>query len=535
MSANSEPERAFVLGLDGIPWNLIEKWAAEAELPNFARMMEEGAAGPMGSTMPPVTALAWPSIATGVNPDKHGMYSFNELNPDYTHSLNSGGNVRQPELWDILSPSLVANVPMTYPAEEIDGKMVTGMMTPSLNDKYTHPKSLADEIERRIPDYTIGLSWMDYYDDHDLFEEDIAGLVETRRELMRMYMEEEDWRLFFFVYTAPDRFQHLIWEEAKILNHYKQLDDVLGEVMEYVEGAGANLFVVSDHGFGPIDKLVSVNRLFEENGYLTRKEEKGTRGALTRLGITKDRILGALDRVGIDDRTIVNTLPHGLVNSVAGQIPGENVAYDLDYSETVAFLRGPGTVYINDTERFEDGVVEPEDVDDVRAELIALLSNLTDPETGDEVLEVADGKELYRSDPDAPDIAIWGKPGYSVVNTLKEAPIVDGGNKAADHLPEGIFLAWGPDIAAGATVEESSVVDFAPTLLHSLNEPIPRNTDGHVLNEIFRSDSKPGMHAIASKDYSGSGVRESSDAGNDDRGDEDMEDVEERLKGLGYM
>ena len=140
MSSERDPEsRAFVLGVDGVPWYLIERWAEAGELPHFAELFETGSVGPLASTTPATTPLAWPSIATGVTPDKHGIYGFQKLSPEYTHQMYLSDDIEQPELWDVLSPALVGNVPMTYPANEIDGAMVTGMMTPDLEGRFTHP------------------------------------------------------------------------------------------------------------------------------------------------------------------------------------------------------------------------------------------------------------------------------------------------------------------------------------------------------------------------------------------------------------
>jgi hypothetical protein len=37
------------------------------------------------------------------------------------------------------------------------------------------------------------------------------------------------------VFTAPDRLQHLNWDETVLLEHYRYLDDILGEVIDYTE------------------------------------------------------------------------------------------------------------------------------------------------------------------------------------------------------------------------------------------------------------------------------------------------------------
>ncbi len=522
----ANPQRAFVLGLDGVPWDLIRRWTGEGKLPNFARLIEEGAAGPLSSTTPDETPLAWPTIATGVWPDKHGVYGFQHLEPEYTHRMNTSADVRRPELWDILSPAVVGNVPMTYPASEIDGTLVTGMMTPEMGDRFTHPPKFHDEIRETIPDYRIGLSWDEYRDRPDEFREELSKLLSTRRKLMRRLMDEE-WRLFFFVYTAPDRLQHLIWEDDVLLDHYRELDDVLGEVLEYVESRDSALFVVSDHGFGPISRFVFLNSLLERENLLQRKGGDGTRGALARLGLTKNRVHGLLSRLGVSEKTLVERLPQSVVDSVAAQVPGEHSLYDVDFEETVAFAHGSGNIYVNDTIRFNPGVVTPEDVPAIKEDLRSLFEGLTDPKTEDRALDVHDGDELFPTDPHSPDLVVRGRDEYETAVSLTPSVFADSGSKVASHRPEGIFFAWGPGVEQGATLSEASVTDVAPTVLHSLGEAVPSDADGRVLKEIFHDGSKPGRRAVSQREYSEAGSSESVEA--------DFDDVEDRLRGLGYM
>ncbi|WP_049923634.1 alkaline phosphatase family protein [Halopiger djelfimassiliensis] len=529
MSGSSLPsERAFVLGLDGVPWRLIEQWSDAGELPHFARLRENGAAGTLESTCPPTTPLAWPSIATGVWPDKHGIYGFQNLSPEYTHEMYTSHDIEQPALWDQLSPAHAGNVPMTYPAREIDGTMVTGMMTPSTEQAFTSPPELRREIDDRIPEYEISLDYPDYADRLDDFEVAVDEMLAKRRELMRLQMERAgaDWRLFFFVYTAPDRFQHLIWDMDRLLSHYRALDDVLGEVMEYTATHDADLYVVSDHGFGPLENLIYVNYILEQEGYLVRRDDEGTRGALASLGISRERITDALERVGISEELLVSTLPRTLLDSVAEQIPGDHALYDVDYDNTVAFVHDAGNCYINDTERFERGVVAPSDVPDLKAELVDVFESVTD-EQGRQLLEVYDGAELFPTDDRSPDLIVNGRDGYEVRNAITDEPVGDTGTYAASHRSEGIVLCQGPSIAADATLRGARVVDIAPTLLHGIGEPVPANVDGRVLFDAFDDDSRPSQTKVERTDVS------TTDHG--ETVDEDFTDVEDRLKGLGYM
>ena len=529
MSGSTTPsERAFVLGLDGVPWRLIEQWSDEGELPNFARMREEGASGTLESTRPPTTPLAWPSIATGVWPDKHGIYGFQNLSSEYSHEMYTSRDLQQPALWEQLGPAHVGNVPMTYPVSEIDGTMVTGMMTPSTDREFTHPPELRDEIESRIPNYEISLDYPEYADRLDDFEVAVDDVLAKRRELMRIQMDRasDDWQLFFFVYTAPDRFQHLIWDMDRLLAHYKKLDDVLGEVIDYTDDHDADLYVVSDHGFGPIEDLVYVNRILEREGYLFRREDDGTRGALASLGISRDAITGALNRVGITEKALVQSLPRQLVDSVAEQIPGDHALYDVDFDRTVAFVHDTGNLYINDTERFDSGVVGPSEISEIKANIRAALESATDAD-GEVLLEVFDGDDLFPTDEESPDLVVSGRETYESRSTVANDVIGDTGVYDASHRSEGIVLCRGPSIDAGATLRGARVVDVAPTLLHGIGEPVPENADGRVLFDAFAEEARPASRKVDRTTVSRTDT--------DDAVDEDFNDVEDRLKGLGYM
>src|SRR6056297_991494 len=236
--------KAFVLGVDGVPWDLLHQWAKADELENVQQLITEGAAGPLKSSVPPTTPLAWPSIATGTWPDKHGIYGFHNLDSDYKHHMFTGSDRNRPALWDIMPPAVVGNVPMTYPTTDIDGAIVSGMLSPNMEEGFTYPPDLRQTIETEIPEYRIELDWYEYADAQGEFLDEIRDLVTARRQLMRLLLRRYDWRLFFFVYTAPDRLQHLIWDEEILLQHYRLLDEIIGEAMEYAEDAGATLYVV---------------------------------------------------------------------------------------------------------------------------------------------------------------------------------------------------------------------------------------------------------------------------------------------------
>ena len=547
----SDQSRAFVLGLDGVPWRLLREWVDNGELDHFAQLIEEGAAGPLSSTKPATTPLAWPSIATGCRPDKHGIYGFRRPQSDYTQEVYTAEALSRPSLWELLSPAVVGNVPMTYPVTGSDSSaavtgsesaIVSGMMTPATasSERFAYPSALREEIDARIPDYEVGLTWHQYDGPTEEFLRDLETLVENRRELMRLLMKREDWRLFFFVYTAPDRLQHLTWDQELLLDHYRVLDEVVGEVMAYVEDRDATLYVVSDHGFGPVDAHVAPNQVLADEGLFVRQEPSGVSGVLDDLGVTRERLADAFRSAGLDPGTVVERLPATFREGVASRVPGEHALYDMEYGETVAFVHELGNVYVNDAGRFDEGAVDPEDVPEIKRDLIEAFTNVTNPETGQPALEVYDGDELFPTDPGSPDLVVEGREGYEVTPELPGDAFAPAGKKVASHRPEGILLAWGPDVDPEATPMDATVYDVAPTLLHGVGEPIPEGVDGRVLTEVFEPGSAPASNEPRTRQHeqeqagSRDGDTGDDDTEDDDTGD-DFEDVEDRLRGLGYL
>ena len=523
MTVESRSERAFVLGLDGVPWQLIERWTADGSLPHLTRLVKEGASGPLESTMPPTTAVAWPSIATSVGPDYHGIYSFRQLTSQYQHNVNTSDDRQAPAVWNMLSPAIVANVPMTYPAENIEGQLVAGMMTPSFDHQFTQPASLTQEITEEIPDYQIGLDWSSYEGREDAFLSDLETLLSARRSLMRKLMTADDWRLFFFVYTEPDRLQHLIWDENVIHEHYQQLDEIVGEVMAYVEEHHATLYVISDHGFGPIDGLVHANHVLATHGLLT-PATSGSRNLLESLGITKDSVLGLSRRLGLTEERL-KKLPAPLLDRVAANVPGGHSLYDVDFEDTQAFVYGGRCVYVNDTERFEAGTVPPSEVAQVKDAVIDAFASIRHPQTGAPLLDTYDGETLFPADPDSPDLVVASQDEY-LVDTGVRGPTIAPKDRDGAHHREGIMLAWGPDIVP-THLDGATVFDVIPTLLHGVGEPIPKPTNGDVLTECFAPNSVPATREVTTKAVErGDGRRQITG---------DFTEVEGRLRGLGYI
>jgi len=154
-------KKVVFLGLDGLEPTLVEKYLAEGKMPNLAKLREQGQYSKLRTTFPPLSPVAWSTFATGSNPGKHNMFDFlNRSLQSYIPELAST-RVAPPSrtmklgkwiiplskpivemrrksqtFWSILAKhrvhATILRVPITFPPEKFDGKLLSAMCTPDL-------------------------------------------------------------------------------------------------------------------------------------------------------------------------------------------------------------------------------------------------------------------------------------------------------------------------------------------------------------------------------------------------------------------
>jgi predicted AlkP superfamily phosphohydrolase/phosphomutase len=155
-----QPPKVLVLGIDGMDPDLLESYLAQGLLPHFARLRENGVYARLATTNPAESPVAWSTFATGTNPGKHGLFDFihrapRTYLPDFAlvrlepgRSLTIGGTTipigaaqyvsqrHGAPFWSLTSEAEVATTvlrcPVTFPPEEVRGRMLSGMGVPDL-------------------------------------------------------------------------------------------------------------------------------------------------------------------------------------------------------------------------------------------------------------------------------------------------------------------------------------------------------------------------------------------------------------------
>jgi predicted AlkP superfamily phosphohydrolase/phosphomutase len=497
--------RLLVVGLDGGTESVIG--LPDANLPNIARLRRDGATATLTSTVPPITAAAWPSMMTGWNPGRHGMYDFRTLGIERYSRLWSAGHSasfedgrdfvnsrrwRGAAFWDQTDgPVAVLSVPMTYPAWPVDGRMVAGFPLPDYTRNHTQPPELAAELPPLLDfaDQIASLS------DTGLAAR-CSELIHRQREIVMRWLRENEHEVVVVVFQSTDFAQHRLWKYLELDGHplreallemYRSIDAMIGEARELMGEEGA-VAVVSDHGFGPHPRtFVRTDRLLADAGLLVADGGPG-RGE----GITHAlRRAPALRRVL---RRALGRLPGGARDHIAARATGTS---RVDWSRSQAYripLYSPAEgVVVNLCGRQEQGAVAAEQYELVRDRIIETLQSLRDPATGDPVVQWAKRREqLYSGDhlDEAPDVVALFRPGYKATSGLGDLfspvsqEILDG--YSGVHAMEGVFAVAGHGVVPGVDLGTRAIVDVAPTLLALLGRPVPADSDGVVMDAALQ-------------------------------------------------
>ena len=548
-------KRVIVLGLDGLNYSLVNEGLGTGLLPHLREAMAAGVSGELLSTLPPCSAPAWTTFATGKTPGKHGVFDFWRVSYTPKRQLTpvSSRSVVGATTWQIAGQHGkrvgVVQVPLTYPPSPVNGLMMSDMlMTPNEEVDYTFPRELKAEIKSRYADFLIRPYNIFGQDEESLRR---AAYWEKRLEEVNQWLfQREPFDFFVNVSQASDIVQHhfrryLVPADGTVHNAelrscydpllrevFASIDETIAHRLSLLDG-NTVLFIVSDHGFGPATQFFNVNRFLVDIGLFKFRESRAqqVRRALIK---TVTRTLKTLDFLHLRRRLNRDTI-RSLVESV-----DEAVALPRDWHQTKAWSGTSSAegIFVNLKGREATGVVSPgEEYEQVRQRILDGLRNLQDPVTGEAVLDGAYRREeIYPETPEhCPDILLeFGKHPYKVRETLsvpswlQPMPPRSGSGR---HNPMGVFIAVGADVPAGVTLQGLRLLDVAPTLLYSLGLPVPSDMEGRVLTDVFTEEyvrAHPPTYSETSGDSQGGG------AGFSYTADEEAQ-ITGQLKDLGYV
>jgi len=360
---------------------------------------------------------------------------------------------------------------------------------------YTLPRSVGKELYQAAGPIIVETDPTNFYCGwYDL--ETQLEIYRIHTEQMKKYMKylltHKKWDLFMMQWHPIDYAQHICWgkvdethplydpKEADdywsfLRNVYQLADSLVNEGIRSINEDNTYVLVVGDHGHAPVHTYILLNNFFEKEGLLVMKKDPKT---------------------GLEI---------------------------VDWSKTKVY--GGGVfVYINLKGREPNGIVDKEEYDELREEIIDMLYELKDPKTGKHPISIVLKKEeaeyfgLYGDR--VGDIIVATKLGYALPSTpgagwaefygKKSKMFIDG-----YHLPlvpgerrifvpahemssgHGSFLPiyrsmhtvlfiYGPDIRKHTKRRlPVRLIDIAPTIAYMLGISPPIQNEGSIILDAF--------------------------------------------------
>ncbi|MGC9317125.1 MAG: alkaline phosphatase family protein [Armatimonadota bacterium] len=560
MAGSSGPSRLLVIGIDGADPEVLRRWMDQGELPTLSRLAEQGAWGRLRSAPNLLSAQAWTDFQCGVNAGKHGIFEFQQrIDHDYdVRAINSSDRCSR-TAWSLLSEwgrrVAVLNVPLTFPAEPLNGVGISGFPTPSSDSPgFTYPSQLSEHITQRHGGYPLEPNYtacMRRGGAHALCRQLIADM-RLKARVARELLTSEDWDCFVHVISESDWAAHYLWhthdpahqrhaeadtQEDLLLEVFRAIDEVLRSLLAEVTD-DMNVLIVSDHGSGP--QTYGNNHL------------RPLLAALGLLHVRRSAVSSLRDASARLLRGAARLAPRGLIDRIAtrpGRVSGhlmrDYMYGPTDWKSTKAFcfrLPGAGRIFVNLSGREPAGTVGPSQMDEVTDTITRELMAARIHDTGEPaVRHIRRGSELYVGPHahKALDLIVQWQEGHVLsgitsphvgrVDPEFTGPFHEGRARTGDHREYGTFLACGPCFAAGAEPDDASLTDIAPTLLHVLGHPVPEQMDGRVLEEVLSTDFRSAVPVRRCDTPLQTGVREAGYSR------EEEEQVKERLADLGYL
>ncbi len=284
------------VGLDGLDPDFMDRLSSEGKVPNWSRLVSEGAAVRLRSFVPILSPIVWTTIATGVGPDVHRVLDFQEIDPSTGLRVPVSGLSRAvPAVWNTASAAGrktgVVGWWATHPAEVVDGFFVSDRASPILYSGGTPPSGAAypPALDARVQSVASR--------DGDVRAEDLVPYLDAspaeiarslssgrgmedpvvalarilaatritqrlardlydrdRPDLLAVYFEGTDEIGHVFAPETPPRLPcasdaGFARDHRAAETYFGTIDRILGQWMRRAREDGATLIVNSDHGF----------------------------------------------------------------------------------------------------------------------------------------------------------------------------------------------------------------------------------------------------------------------------------------------
>lgn len=303
-SSASGNNKIIFIGVDGATFDIIKPLIKEGKLPYFKQIMENGCWGELSTLNPTFTPVIWTSVATGKFPAEHGIYfmsksylkgmkrpiNFRRI-PQFVgtskmflllerlgllHTTPASSQDRKvPALWNIFYKAGlkvgVIRYPVTWPAEEVNGFLISDRFHYSSLNRIFYPSELRKFINSIQEKYqSQNYDMLEKYPEiRDYFISD-----KIAEEIAIKLLNSVDVDLFIVYFNGTDKVGHLYWKYYQpnsmiykpsdkniklykdlISDYYQYIDKAIGRIID--QKGNHTIIIASDHGMEAQPQLLT--------------------------------------------------------------------------------------------------------------------------------------------------------------------------------------------------------------------------------------------------------------------------------------
>jgi predicted AlkP superfamily phosphohydrolase/phosphomutase len=521
--------RVLFIGLDAGDTELVEQWCHAGLLPNIAQMRSRGIWARMQTTAEIMHVSAWPSIFTGTPPDAHGLYHAYVMQPGQQTPIRPRPDRSPvPFLWQLLSDQgkrcIIMDAFLTCPLQNFNGTQIvewgtwTWFWEPTIL-----PAALKNDMHKRFGPYPAEnhsqVGMVPPPDPYGFHQRLMSG-VAKKTQVVKWLMEREEWDFFLVVFGESHPAGHYFWHyhdpsyiahprdgagvlQSALRDIYVVLDKAIGDILQGVDD-NTTVFLVSGDGMGPnysgshiLNDLLIRMGLFNNRQGGDQHAVNGQSQPTGQVPKAKTHVLS----------TIRNIIPKRVRFAIAMALLPRHVreklslywkTADIAWPHTRAFLienANEGYIRINLKGREPQGIVEPgAEYTELCEALYQTVKGMINPANGKRAVHtVYKTDEMYQGPcrSHMPDIIVrWNDAAQITTALLTEKYGLIRSNAPAyavmpyytgNHRPNAFTLAVGPEILQGKTLEQTSILDLAPTILTYFDIQPPDYMVGKIL------------------------------------------------------
>ncbi len=458
---------AFI-GLDGLSWRVVYHYYREYGVwRNLVRLAANGLSA-VSRCIPPYTPPSWITIFTGVSPFKHGIYGFYRYVREgdcYRLKLVKTTDLRYPLINEVLAfhkyKGIVYNI---YPSYPVNGLYTRGQVIVSdiLSPKfYVYPKPYMDRYSKY---FNKPLPRSSNYSNK--WVQELGGRVYSVLEGLMKLMDDFNHDFLVTVFREPDYLMHYLQYVAygRYDEYVSEIFNLLDDFIGYVSSRYRYVYIASDHGFDVYTDRVNLYGILWRHGLHRYKGSLKTRIIVETLGLKPVKYLMKTVLSSLRSQRIYYRLRRIFQKRSVSSARDSNLIRDLIVMDNIS-ADNAWVVYTPN----EQGIVSY--VRKVFSKYDRLIRIIYEGDLGDSgirvfVLEPIDGK-YYMNDP-----------------SLHYSPTIYFASSR--HSVYGVFIGYGPRICRHS-FHIIDNVDILPTILSSIDMPLPTYIDGKSIIETMES------------------------------------------------